>query len=100
MDSQPLPARRSSSEVCRKHSCLTAAVWLGVLVPVATLKSCSVAAAVFRMDGHQMAELAQPQAAWDTGITLSDVVSVVINGEKVAEAHLCTFEGRYAITIL
>jgi flagellar motor switch/type III secretory pathway protein FliN len=60
----------------------------------------SVAAAVFRMDGMQMAELSQSGAFWDTGVVANDTVAVVINGEKVAEATLCTFEGRFAITIL
>jgi len=60
----------------------------------------TVAAGVFRMDGMQMAELSQSGAVWDTGSVASDTVAVIINGEKVAEATLCTFEGRFAITIL
>jgi flagellar motor switch/type III secretory pathway protein FliN len=60
----------------------------------------SVASAIFRMEGAQMSELSQPGAAWDTGISLGDVVAVVINGGKVAEARLCVFEGRLAISIL
>ncbi len=60
----------------------------------------SVASAIFKMEGTQMAELSQPGAAWDTGVSLGDVVAVVINGEKVADARLCLFEGRLAISVL
>lgn len=59
----------------------------------------SVASAIFKMEGSQVAELSQPGACWDTGVSLGDVVAVVINGEKVAEARLCLFEGRLAISV-
>lgn len=47
-----------------------------------------------------VAELAQPGAILETQIPLSDRVQMVINGERVAEAHLCSYEGRFAVSVI
>lgn len=59
----------------------------------------AVQLATFQVDGSGLAELGQVGALHDTGIKLSDLVQIVINGEQVAKAHLCTYEGRFAISI-
>jgi len=43
--------------------------------------------------------MAQVGAQWDTGAALSNRVILSINGEKVGEASLGLFEGRFAITV-
>lgn len=52
------------------------------------------------VDSQVLGELSQTGALWDTGLPLGDTVEMVINGEKVAEATLGTFEGRFAITVI
>ena len=52
------------------------------------------------LDGPLVAEIAQVGSFFDTGVELSDRVDMVINGEKVAEASLCVYEGRFAISVV
>ena len=47
-----------------------------------------------------LTEISQPRALWDTGITLTDQIQMVINGEKVASAQLGIYEGRFALTVV
>lgn len=51
------------------------------------------------LDAASLSELSQPNAVWDSGLRLKDTVDMVINGEKVGEATLCTYEGRFAISV-
>ncbi|MBN8548291.1 MAG: hypothetical protein J0M12_03125 [Deltaproteobacteria bacterium] len=51
------------------------------------------------LDAAAMAEMAQPGAIWGSSIPLSDVVQLIINGEKVGAATLCCYQGRFAITV-
>lgn len=47
----------------------------------------------------ELAEVSQVGAIWDTGIALTNNVNLVIKGETVARAFLCTYEGRFAINV-
>ncbi len=51
------------------------------------------------VDPGLLAELSQPGALYTSSIPLSDVVQLIINGEKVGTASLCCYQGRYAITV-
>lgn len=46
-----------------------------------------------------IAEMSQIGSTWESDITLSDQVHMVINGERVAAATLCLYEGRFAISV-
>lgn len=47
-----------------------------------------------------VAEYGQPGTIWDTGIALSDNVQMVLNGDVVAQGILCTYDGRFALSVL
>ena len=49
---------------------------------------------------EDMAEILQPRALWESELSLTDHVEMVINGEKVASAQLGIYEGRFALTVL
>jgi hypothetical protein len=51
------------------------------------------------LDGPTMVELSQAGAAMVTDIDLNDQVQLVVNGERVADATLCTYEGRFAVSV-
>jgi len=51
------------------------------------------------LDGSQIAELGQAGAILMTPIPVSGTVQLVINQEKVGEARLCIYEGRFAIEV-
>lgn len=51
------------------------------------------------IDGNLLAELSQVGAIWDTGAPMSDRVGMVVNGETVAAARLCTVDNRLAISV-
>jgi flagellar motor switch/type III secretory pathway protein FliN len=51
------------------------------------------------IEGSQLAELSQAGATLVTHIPVSGIVNLVINQEKVAEARLCIYEGRFAIEV-
>jgi len=46
-----------------------------------------------------ISELTQHGAIWETGIELDGHVNISINGEKVADADLMVYEGRFAIRV-
>ncbi|RMG42586.1 MAG: hypothetical protein D6719_06105 [Candidatus Dadabacteria bacterium] len=46
------------------------------------------------------AELSQVGAIWQTAIPVADRVQLVINDEKVGEARLCVYQGRFAINVI
>jgi len=52
-----------------------------------------------QFDGSLLAEMAQVGALWDTGMPLTDRVSLSISNEKVSEATLCVYEGRFAMSV-
>lgn len=52
-----------------------------------------------KFDPALLSEMAQVGAIWDTGVRLSDKVMLTINGDRVADATLCLFEGRFAISV-
>lgn len=52
-----------------------------------------------KVDAPTLAEVSQVGTVNDTGIPASDSVYIVINGEVVATATLCTFEGRFAMSV-
>lgn len=59
----------------------------------------SIEMGAFTLPSSELAELGQAGAYISTGLPLSDKVQMVINNEKVAEATLCVYEGRFAITV-
>jgi len=59
----------------------------------------SVEIGAFAIEGSQLAELSQAGAILTTQIPVSGIVNLVINQEKVAEARLCIYEGRFAIEV-
>jgi hypothetical protein len=52
------------------------------------------------LDATQLAELGQPGAILVTDIPLSERVDLVINSDRVGQARLCMYEGRFAIEVL
>ncbi|MEY4669389.1 MAG: hypothetical protein RL518_2088 [Pseudomonadota bacterium] len=52
-----------------------------------------------QVDGAELAELNQAGAVLTTAIPVSGKVFLVINEERVAEARLCVYEGRFAIEV-
>lgn len=59
----------------------------------------SVEVGSLSVDAAQIAELSQAGAILVTEIPVSGVVQLVINQERVAEARLCMYEGRFAIEV-
>ncbi len=59
----------------------------------------SIEVGAVKFDAVVLSEMAQVGAIWDTGIRFSDKVALAINAEKVADAALCLFEGRFAISV-
>jgi hypothetical protein len=53
----------------------------------------------FVLDGAMLPELGQPGAMLETDFPLGAAVVMAINSEKVADASLCSYEGRFAITV-
>lgn len=53
----------------------------------------------FEVDAAQLAELSQGGSILTTALPVSGLVDLVINQEKVAEARLCVYEGRFAIEV-
>ena len=51
------------------------------------------------MESAQLAELSQAGAILISSIPVSGMVRLVINQEKVADARLCVYEGRFAIEV-
>jgi flagellar motor switch/type III secretory pathway protein FliN len=51
------------------------------------------------MESAQVAELSQAGAILISSIPVSGMVRLVINQEKVADARLCIYEGRFAIEV-
>lgn len=52
------------------------------------------------IDGSVLGELQNGGTMFGTGIPLDDKVSLVVGGERVASAKLCSFEGRFAVAVL
>lgn len=52
------------------------------------------------LDQSICVELGQPSAMWASNLALSDRVQLVVNGERVANGKLCTYQGRYAVGVL
>lgn len=52
------------------------------------------------IDSQRLAELSQPGAVMATEIPLDNKVGLVVNGERVGNATLSTFEGRFAIQVV
>ncbi len=59
----------------------------------------SVEIANVELDGAHIAELGQPGAILVTDTPIGEKVNLVINGDKVGEARLCVYEGRFAIEV-
>ncbi len=59
----------------------------------------SVELARINLAHNQRTELSQNGAIWNTGLELSNQVGLVINREEVGRAVLCSYEGRFAISV-
>lgn len=51
------------------------------------------------LDATQISDLAVAGALIETGVPLSAVVRMTMNGQVVKEATLCTYEGRFAVSV-
>ena len=60
----------------------------------------SISLGSISIDSMMLQEVAQPGAMLETALPLSNKVSMLINNEKVGEAQLCVYEGRYALSVL
>ena len=52
------------------------------------------------IEGSSLSEYTQAGSILVTDLPLKDVVQLIINGERVGQAQLCTFEGRFAISVI
>ncbi len=72
-------------------------------VPTLTLPEGSTRLSVdfgsFELDAGGMAELSQVGAVLATNVDIGASVSMVVNSDRVATAYLCTYEGRFAVTV-
>jgi hypothetical protein len=59
----------------------------------------SICCGIVSVDAATVAEIGQTQAILETGLPASDSAVLVVNGEKVADARLCVYEGRFAIQV-
>jgi flagellar motor switch/type III secretory pathway protein FliN len=59
----------------------------------------SVELGMIKLDAAAMAELGQAGAVLSTDLPISERVVLVINEDKVGEARLCVYEGRFAIEV-
>jgi hypothetical protein len=92
-----MPARMV--EVGGKFGCeIVSGVLSAPAVPEGTTRL-SVELTSVNLDSTQIAELSQPGAILVTDIPLGEMVNLVINGDKVGEARLCVYEGRFAIEV-
>ncbi len=60
----------------------------------------SVEIASVSVDHNTLAELAQVGAVYKTGRPIGSRVVLSINQDRVAEARLCVYQGRYAVEVL
>lgn len=60
----------------------------------------SICFAKVSQDSASISEYGQPGTIWDTGIALSDGVQMILNGDVVAQGILCTYDGRFALSVL
>jgi hypothetical protein len=67
-------------------------------VPEGTTRM-SIEIGQFKANAPEVAELGQVGAILDTKAPLSNQVQLVINEEKVGDATLCVYEGRFAVTV-
>ena len=51
------------------------------------------------LDANLMAELGQSGAMYSTNLALSPEVQLQVRGEEVARGTLCTYEGRFAVSV-
>lgn len=51
------------------------------------------------LDSLTVSEIGQVGAIWECPTALENRVDMVINGERVAGATLCTYEGRFAVSV-
>ncbi len=92
-----MPARMV--EVDGKFGCeIVSGALSAPLVPEGTTRL-SVELASLELDGTHVAELSQPGAVLVTETPIGELVNLVINGDKVGEARLCVYEGRFAIEV-
>jgi hypothetical protein len=92
-----MPARMV--EVGGKFGCeIVSGVLSAPAVPEGTTRL-SVELTSVNLDSTHIAELSQPGAILVTDIPLGEMVNLVINGDKVGEARLCVYEGRFAIEV-
>lgn len=67
--------------------------------PEGTSRLC-VELAAATVDSQVIAELGQPGAMFVTDKAVSERVTLTINQEKVGEAKLCLYQGRFAVEVL
>jgi flagellar motor switch/type III secretory pathway protein FliN len=93
-----MPARLVELE--GKLACQTIqGVPANVTIPEGTSRL-SIEIASLPVDAAMVAEMAQVGAVIATDAPVSDSVSLSINQERVADARLCVYQGRYAVEVL
>lgn len=60
----------------------------------------SISFAKLSQEASSVAEFGQVGTIWDSGIALSDNVQMILNGDVVAQGVLCTYDGRFALSVL
>jgi flagellar motor switch/type III secretory pathway protein FliN len=87
-------------EVGGKLACQTIqGVPANVTIPEGTSRL-SIEIASLPVDAALVAELSQVGAVISSDAAVSDSVSLSINQERVAEARLCVYQGRYAVEVV
>ncbi len=59
----------------------------------------SIEMGILPVTASELAELSQPGVVIETGFPLTHNAKMVVNNETIAEAELCVYEGRFAITV-
>ena len=54
----------------------------------------------FDSDAATLSEISQVGAVVPTEISVGDVVHMIVNGDRVRDAVLCTYEGRFALSVM
>lgn len=68
------------------------------IVPAHTTRL-AVSFGTIHLEATQLTELNQIGALWNTGLSLTDHLHMIINNEKVGDCTLGIYQGRFAVTV-
>lgn len=92
-----LPARLCSVDGALACETIVGTPPAGALPEGATRLSIELGS--FMLGAGELTNASQIGAIYDSAVQASNLVRMVVNGEKVAEATLCTYEGRFAVSV-